>query len=94
MIHFSCDVCGRPLGRDERRHEVRIEIRVGCSPDELAGAELDFLDDDELDAPDPGLLDEDYFRVFRFDLCDRCHAGYVRDPLSGARRLRLRQYEN
>ena len=97
MIHYSCDLCGCPIGSEEVRFEVKIEVRVaGVCPEE------DDEDDDE--GPDlEEILEEaeeregedgDVYRVFRYDLCCDCHQAYLSDPLSRTRRLGMRHMEN
>ncbi|MFM8734463.1 MAG: hypothetical protein ACKOC8_04630 [Pirellulales bacterium] len=90
MLHYSCDVCKRPitLGTDVR-HVVKIEVfpaveDQGCSCPEAAGDE-DHLEDmqellERLD--DDAIADlDDATRSLRFDLCDACRNRFVRNPL-------------
>ena len=98
MIHYSCDLCGRPLDREEPRYEVRIEIRFAHDGLDPGGLPPDLLDEDGLDLLEAfgevtGTPAEDLFRTLRYDLCESCRAHYLRDPLSRAR-PRLRHLEN
>ena len=92
MLHYSCDLCKRPI--DEKvgvRHVVKIEVFPaiedcpacegdGCSPE----ADVDHLDEmqellEQLDCEDAVL--EDGARSMRFDLCDACRQRFVKNPL-------------
>lgn len=89
MVHYTCDMCGRPLLADEDiRYVVKIEVYTACDAMEM--------DDDDMDAeiwemegdhgqedascPAEGFEDGDY-KTFRFDLCTKCHKKYLQDPL-------------
>lgn len=90
MVHYTCDMCGRPLLADEDiRYVVKIEVYTACD-----AMEMD--DDDDMDAeiwemeegngqgdascPAEEFEDGDY-KMFRFDLCTKCHKKYLQDPL-------------
>ena len=95
MLHYSCDMCKRPIDtHDEIRHVVKIEVfampddedsTADCSGDASPG-DADHLDDVQelLDRLDDGavnaLLDEQT-RSFRFDLCSECRRRFLRNPL-------------
>ena len=97
MIHYSCDLCGEPIRQEDHRFEVKIEVRMASEepmgPCDLMDGELGDLFDfvDEIDSVEFGA---DAYRVLRFDLCHRCHAAYMSDPLFRQRRLGLRHFEN
>ena len=95
MLHYSCDMCKRPIdAHDEIRHVVKIEVYA--APDDAessrdgivdaARADADHLDDvqDLLERLDDGLvasaLDDDT-RTLRFDLCADCRRRFLRNPL-------------
>ncbi|MDN3514628.1 MAG: hypothetical protein NG747_09525 [Candidatus Brocadia sp.] len=91
MVHYTCDMCGRPLLADEDiRYVVKIEVYAACD-----AMEMD--DDDDMDeeiwdmeeenemqdgTSNPAeLLENGEYRTFRFDLCIKCHKKYLQDPL-------------
>lgn len=93
MLHYSCDICKRPitLGTDVR-HVVKIEVfpavedqACGCQEGDAVPADADHLDDmqdllERLDESDLTDLD-DSTRSLRFDLCDACRQRFVKNPL-------------
>lgn len=96
MLHYSCDVCKRPIDpQTGTRHVVKIEVFAaieddhGCDCDAAPSADdADHLDEmqemlERLDNAGDGLDDET--RSMRFDLCDDCRRKFVRNPL-GIRR--------
>jgi len=95
MIHYTCDFCGHPIRHEENRFEVSIEVRLASEEEE--GIAPDLLDD-PCDAVDwiegSGLEDDPFYRLFRFDLCPRCQAAFLTDPLARTRRQHLRHFEN
>jgi hypothetical protein len=95
MLHYSCDMCKRPIDtHDQVRHVVKIEVFAAPDDEEamremLDGESLgdaDHLDDmqDLLERLDDGVtaesLDDDT-RAFRFDLCGECRRRFLRNPL-------------
>jgi hypothetical protein len=99
MIHFSCDLCGVPIGPEDLRFEVKIEVRVAAGAACGEDVDLDLPGTDpeeaiEAEDADPAALDAGVYRVFRYDLCSHCHESYLNDPLSRTRRLGLRHLEN
>ena len=92
MLHYSCDVCKRPIDPEtDVRHVVKIEVfpaiddpACGCSEGEgLADADhLEEMQDllEKLDDGDVTSLD-DGTRSLRFDLCDACRQRFVKNPL-------------
>jgi hypothetical protein len=98
MLHFSCDLCGQPL--DEHRFVVRMEVFPAYDPDQLHEADLDA---DHLQAVAAELqeaemtgqrLDDCEAKSFRYDLCPRCHARFLKDPLGREALARLNFSEN
>lgn len=90
MVHYTCDMCGKPLPTDEdTRYVVKIEVYTACDAMEM--------DDDDIDEEIWGIEEEDErlegtshpdasvehgeYKTFRFDLCSRCHKKYLQDPL-------------
>jgi len=98
MIHFTCDLCGKPLLADEdTRYVVKVEVYAAYDPMEIAPEDLqddrsDEIRDllDEMADMDPEHLEDQVYKSFRFDLCGACHAAYLKDPLSRGMRLRAR----
>ena len=93
MLHYSCDVCKRPIDlQTGPRHVVKIEVFAALEEDHGCGCEaeadeaeqadhLEEMEDllERLDDAGDGLDDET--RSMRFDLCDDCRRRFVRNPL-------------
>lgn len=90
MVHYTCDMCGRPLLTDEDiRYVVKIEVYTACDAMEMDEDEMDEeiwemeqeneRQDDESDPAEPSENGE--YKTFRFDLCTKCHKKYLQDPL-------------
>jgi len=95
MIHYTCDLCGKPLLADEdTRYVVQVEVYAAYDPMEITEADLaeDKSEEvqellDEMADMDAEQLEDQVHKTFRFDLCQACQARYVQDPLSrGANR--------
>jgi hypothetical protein len=88
MQHFSCDLCGRPIGSgDARRYVVKLEVFAAHDPSELTDADLDVDHMEEVSQmiSDDGDSAENLtpaFKQFRYDLCPDCHTKFLRDPLN------------
>jgi hypothetical protein len=96
MLHYSCDLCKRPIdAHADVRHVVKIEVFQAveegsdCSPGNCcsnAGDDEDHLEEmqellERLDDHDcSGLLDDGTVSL-RFDLCDACRQRFVKNPL-------------
>lgn len=95
MLHYSCDLCRRPIDTHaDVRHVVKIEVfqavedAPACGAAECYGGERDedHLDEmqellERLDEQDcSGILDESTV-CLRFDLCDACRQRFVKNPL-------------
>lgn len=89
MVHFSCDVCGKDLSDESTsRYVVRIEVFPAHEPSALTDESLDAdpldemdellndLEPEELENPEPASTH------VCFDLCQKCRARFLRDPLS------------
>lgn len=81
MLHYSCDMCKRPIDHCcEARHVVKIDVfqAVNDSADGcIEGDDFDHLDDvqellQRIDEQDLEMLEDDVARTLRFDLCDEC----------------------
>jgi hypothetical protein len=100
MLHYSCDLCKRPIDvtRDVR-HVVKIEVFPAVedlgTDAELADIDnleemhelLESLDDQADDA------DDNPTRSLRFDLCDACRQRYLKNPL-GAKTAKQFKFSN
>jgi hypothetical protein len=94
MIHYSCDICQRPIHlHSDVRHVVKIEVfpavedeTCGCDELDGIGDEEDHLEEmqdllERLDDCDDPRMDQDLARSMRFDLCDACRQRFVKNPL-------------
>jgi len=102
MVHYTCDMCGKPiLTGDEIRYVVKIEIYSTCDAMEADDdTECDIWEieeeNDRADCEDAENFadDDSEFKTFRFDLCNKCHKRYLQDPLSLKTWHRTRFSEN
>lgn len=89
MVHYTCDMCGKPLMEEEgNRYVVKIEIYTACDDMDMDGdmdeemAEMEDSHEAADDVEDPAdLLEDGEYKAFRFDLCTKCHERYLQDPL-------------
>ncbi len=86
MVHYTCDMCGKPLLVEEDiRYVVKIEIYTACDAmdmDEDVDEEMIEDEDEGDDMADAGEMSENgEYKAFRFDLCTKCHKKYLQDPL-------------
>ena len=89
MIHYSCDMCKRPMDpENDLRYVVKLEVYAAFDP-----LSSDDADDDrdclqELheilervdDAADDNVGD-DVYQQLRFDVCPECHQKLLKNPL-------------
>lgn len=89
MIHYSCDLCKRPLDpEDDLRYVVKLEVYAACDPMEMDDADDDRDNLQEIheileqmdDAADPRIGD-DVYQQLRFDLCPECRKKFLKNPL-------------
>ena len=99
MLHFSCDLCGKPLG--EQRYVVKLEVFPAFDPDAIDEQSLDadHLEEVsemivEMEAGGKSELEDCSAKAFRFDLCPRCREKYQKDPLGRDTLRRLNFSEN
>ena len=94
MLHYSCDVCKRPIDTQaDVRHVVKIEVfpavedggpcSGGCGE---RGDDADHLEEmqellERIDDEDCSSLLDDGTVSMRFDLCDVCRQRFLRNPL-------------
>jgi len=89
MIHYSCDLCKRPLdAENELRYVVKLEVYAAFDPLSVDDAEADRDNLHDLheilermdDAADEAIGDDVYQQI-RFDLCPECRKKFVKNPL-------------
>jgi len=102
MLHYSCDLCKRPIdvNRDVR-HVVKIEVFPAV--EDLDADDVEFSDVDNLEemhelleSLDERAADEvgdTATRTLRFDLCDACRQRYLKNPL-GAKTTKQFNFSN
>jgi hypothetical protein len=89
MIHFSCDLCKRPLDpEDDLRYVVKLEVYAAFDPMKIDDSDddRDSLQDlneilehiDDVSSPEVG---EDVYQQMRFDLCPECRKKFIKNPL-------------
>ncbi|RLS30045.1 MAG: hypothetical protein DWH79_11025 [Planctomycetota bacterium] len=93
MLHYSCDVCKRPIDTDhDIRHVVKIEVFPAVDDATGIGGgtteEADHLEEmhdilERIGESDDELPFDDGTRSMRFDLCDSCRQRFVKNPLGG-----------
>jgi hypothetical protein len=95
MLHYSCDVCKRPIDpRADVRHVVRIEVFPAvddaalacCGDDHDCEADADNLETmnellETVDVDDVDGCRDEAAKSMRFDLCDACRQRFVKNPL-------------
>lgn len=102
MIHFTCDMCGRPLQSEaDTRYVVKIEVHAAYDPLELTPEDLEEDRTEEMEELLEQMADlqaeeveNQVYKAFRYDLCPDCQAAYMKDPLGKAVRLRARFEHN
>ena len=94
MIHYSCDICQRPIHpHSDVRHVVKIEVFPAVEDESCGCPDLDSLGEEEenleemqdllerLDDCEDPRMEHDGARSLRFDLCDTCRQRFVKNPL-------------
>jgi hypothetical protein len=102
MIHFTCDLCGKPLlAEEDARYIVKIEVYAAYDPLEITEADLreDHAEEmkrliEQMKHLSPEEAEDQVYRKFRFDLCPACQAKYLEDPLLRGVRRQARFGEN
>jgi hypothetical protein len=99
MLHFTCDLCGKELG--DQRFVVKLEVYPGFDPEEVSEENLDadHLQEiseilQEMEETGKPELDDCSAKVFRYDLCPRCHKKFLKDPIGRDALRRLNFSEN
>jgi hypothetical protein len=89
MIHYSCDLCKRPLDPEEDlRYVVKMDVHMAFNPLDLDGpeADTDHLDDldeiiEQLDDLSGEAIGDEVRQQLRFDLCPECRKKFLDNPL-------------
>jgi len=89
MLHFICDMCGKSLLVDEDvRYEVTIEIKSAYDPMELTKNDLrrNYKKEmgkllDKMKDRNPQELEDEVYKLFKFDLCLVCQQKLIKNPL-------------
>lgn len=88
MIRYRCDRCGAAMGaNDAHRFIVRLEVYAAAGHVDLdASTSNDTTGDlaevlDQLAAADPDEIEDQTYRLLRFDLCDSCRRALLAKPL-------------
>jgi len=93
MIHYTCDMCKRPLDpENDLRYVVRIDIHATLDPAawDRADEERDHLQEldeviENLEDLEDDNISEDIVQQLRFDLCSECRKRFLKRPLGQAR---------
>ena len=101
MIHYSCDMCGKPINPDaDERYTVLIDVEQIYPGDDYPGLSYEFSEEDEEEEMDFDLdasqVDEEdaICHSFKYDLCVKCAENYINDPLARKVLRRVRFMDN
>jgi hypothetical protein len=88
MIHYSCDLCKRPLDEDDLRYVVKLEVYAAFDPLKLEEDDRDNMQElheilERLDDAQSPEIGEDVYQQLRFDLCPECRKKFLKNPLGG-----------
>ena len=89
MIHYSCDLCKRPLDPEEDlRYVVKLEVYAAADPavDDDPEDDRDYLLEiqeilQRMEDSDSDQIGEDVYHTARFDLCPECRRKFMDNPL-------------
>lgn len=93
MLHYSCDLCQRPIDPHVGlRHVVKISVFPAVESDTADSRDCDAVTCDDhledmhdllerLEEQDLEAFLDDGSRSLRFDLCDACRQRFLRNPL-------------
>ena len=91
MIRYQCDRCGKKMGpNDQQRFIVRMEVYAAAGHVDLdAYAAKDHQKElgevlKKLATADPNEIEDQTYRLLRFDLCDPCRRAVLKNPLGGS----------
>lgn len=86
MLHYSCDLCKRPLDPDDDlRYVVKVEVYAAFDPLEIDD-DTDNLQEiheilERLDDAESAEIGDDVYQQLRFDLCTECRKKFLKNPL-------------
>ncbi len=91
MIRYRCDGCGLDLRSDSSDHFIlKAESFAAAGRLEFTEEELgrDHAQEmrrviAELALQSPDEIEDQVYRSLRFDLCPKCHRGFLLNPLGG-----------
>ncbi len=89
MIRYRCDKCGCPLNaNDPRRFILKMEVYAAAAPlefnkNDLAKDRTEEIERlvEQLSNADPDEIENQTYRILRFDLCRECHQMFLQRPL-------------
>ncbi len=87
MVHYSCDLCKRPLdSQDDLRYVVKLEIYAAFDPLEIDDEDTDNLQElsdllERLDDTRSSEVSDEVYQQMRFDLCPECRKRFLKNPL-------------
>jgi hypothetical protein len=91
MIHYSCDLCKRPLDPEsDLRYVVKMEVYASLDPmDDSLDDDQDHLQEiqdilERMDDAEDERIGDDVYQQMRFDLCAQCRKRFLRNPMSAA----------
>lgn len=96
MIRYRCDGCGLDLDPDGGNHYI-IKVEAFAAAGKLEFTEADMQRDheaemrrvlSELESSSPDAIEDQVYRLLRYDLCPACHRMFLTAPLSGLRSCR------
>ncbi len=93
MIRYRCDGCGLDLKRDGSNHYIlRIEAFAAAGKLEITQEEMERDHEteirrllEELENCSPDAIEDQIYRLLRFDLFPACHRKFLDAPLHGLR---------
>ena len=84
----ACDRCGRPLGPDETRYIVKIQVYAETGPiviteEDLAQDQAAAIENasERAESMSEEEMMKDVFVEMKFDLCRPCQREYLKNPL-------------
>ncbi len=89
MYHFICDMCGKGLlVNEDARYEVTIEVKSAYDPMEITPEDLkkDHIAEikwllKKMEGMKSQELEDEVYKVFKFDLCCNCQKKFLKNPL-------------
>jgi len=89
MIHYSCDMCKRPMDpENDLRYVVKLEVYAAFDPLSVDDAEddRDCLQDlhdilERVDDAADETIGDDVYQQLRFDVCPECRQKLLKNPL-------------